>query len=71
MELTRKEINNIKFQYVDKYNNLNLLELVNTMRDDNFELEIRAYETKYKYEYKKKIKFMLKKEKIKLLFLVI
>ena len=51
MELTRKEINNIKFQYVDKYNNLNLLELVNTMRDDNFELEIRAYETKYKYEF--------------------
>ena len=64
MELTRQEINNIKFQYEDKFNNLNLLELVNTIRDDNFKLEIKSYNNKYKYKYRKKIKIMMKKEKI-------
>ena len=53
MILTRSEINCIKFKYTDKYNNLSFLELVKTIKDDNFKIDISSFDAKYKYEVKK------------------
>ena len=46
MILTRSEINCIKFKYTDKYNNLSLLELVKTIKDDNFKIDISSFDAK-------------------------
>ena len=54
MELTRNEINSLKFKYNDKYNNLSLIELVKTIQDENFKLDISTFDAKYKYEIIKK-----------------
>ena len=59
MVLTRNEINHLKFKYTDKYNNLSLLDLVKTIQDENFKIEISSFDAKYKYEFKKNKKIIL------------
>ena len=59
MVLTRNEINNLKFKYTDKYNNLSLLDLVKTIQDENFKIEISSFDAKYKYELKKNNKIII------------
>ena len=49
MILSRYEINNIKFQYSD----LSLEELVKTIKNDSYELEVKAFDTKYIYSFLK------------------
>ena len=51
MILSRYEINNIKFQYSDKFNNLSLEELVKTIKNDSYELEVKAFDSKYIYSF--------------------
>ena len=53
MILSRCEINNIKFQYSDKSNNLSLEGLVKTIKNDSYELEEKAFDTKYIYSFLK------------------
>jgi hypothetical protein len=47
--LSRYEINNIKFQYSD----LSLEELVKTIKNDSYELEVKTFDTKYIYSFLK------------------
>jgi hypothetical protein len=49
--LSRYKINNIKFQYSDKFNNLSLEELVKTIKNDSYELEVKTFDTKYIYSF--------------------
>ena len=51
MILSRYEINNIKFQYNYKFNNLSLEELMKTVTNDSYELEVKAFDTKYIYSF--------------------
>ena len=51
MILSRYEINNIKFQYNYKFNNISLEELMKTVTNDSYELEVKAFDTKYIYSF--------------------
>ena len=56
MVLTRNEMNNIKFKYTDKFNNLSLLELVKTIKDENIKIEISSFMQNININLKKIIK---------------
>ena len=62
--LKREEINILKSQITDNYNNLDLLELINHLNDSSYELEIKT--TDIKYNYKKKNKTEESKEQLTL-----
>ena len=49
--LSRFEINNIKSEYSDKFNNLSLKKLVKSIKNDNYELEVKSFDIKYIYSY--------------------
>ena len=60
--LKKEEINLLKSQITDNYNNLDLLELINQVNDSSYELEIKT--TNIKYNYKKKIKTEEREEQL-------
>lgn len=64
--LRRYEVNNIKIEYNNKFNNLTLEELVKTLKNDSYELEVKSFDIKHHYSFikNKQIKKENREEKI-------
>ena len=54
LALKKEEINTLKSQLTDNYNNMSLLELINKIKDVSIDLEVKTSDMKYKYKNKKK-----------------
>ena len=55
LALKKEEINTLKSQLTDNYNNMSLLELINNIKDVSIDLEVKTSDMKYKYKNKKKL----------------
>ena len=55
MALKKDEINTLKIQLTDNYNNMSQLELINKIKDVSIDLEEKTSDMKYKYKNKKKL----------------
>ena len=50
--LKKEEINTLKSQLTDNFNNMSLLELINKIKDVSIYLEVKTSDMKYKYKKK-------------------